>query len=432
MTNFFQNLPIPKELRDALNSETSTEDGSGGVSAAPRTAKFIVGNELAGDTIDVCDFLDPGNCTGIAAALAAATALGTGCDIYLRPGTYDTTAVGAPALPMELPPTPTDPTFGPSCAIRTVPSPRLALDLGGFHEPAGARIVVGDQRHIFAPTGVSVVDFEGLFFDVLPSEEPSGDVMVGGPTGQGALLLGTFTRCQVRLPAEPSVTETLGYLFFTNVIGGQFASCDIFGNYKNGEAGGTFLAAISAAALVSDCTVVGVDYCVTASASGPLTAVNNFLSGSDGCIYAGSTLIAHGNYIQYSGSNGLTVEGAGSSVAGNTFVGPGATGTAVNISGDYCTFTGNTLSNYADGLILASNGCSVSGNTFLSDGATAGIIVAEDNNVITGNVVSGDHTVGIDVQATANRTLITSNNVTLAATAIVDAGTDTITDNNIT
>lgn len=97
MTNFFQNLPIPKELRDALNSETSTEDGSGGVSAAPRTAKFIVGNELAGDTIDVCDFLDPGNCTGIAAALAAATALGAGCDIYLRPGTYDTTAAGAPA-----------------------------------------------------------------------------------------------------------------------------------------------------------------------------------------------------------------------------------------------------------------------------------------------------------------------------------------------
>lgn len=52
MTNFFQNLPIPKELRDALNSETSTEDGSGGVSAAPRTAKFIVGNELAGAYVE--------------------------------------------------------------------------------------------------------------------------------------------------------------------------------------------------------------------------------------------------------------------------------------------------------------------------------------------------------------------------------------------
>jgi len=36
MTNFFQNLPIPKELRDALNSETSAEDGSGGGSRTTR------------------------------------------------------------------------------------------------------------------------------------------------------------------------------------------------------------------------------------------------------------------------------------------------------------------------------------------------------------------------------------------------------------
>ena len=35
MSNFFQNLPLPKELRDALNSETSTVDGSGAPSTGP-------------------------------------------------------------------------------------------------------------------------------------------------------------------------------------------------------------------------------------------------------------------------------------------------------------------------------------------------------------------------------------------------------------
>ena len=391
--------------------------GPPGTAADHQTAKFIVGNELAGDTIDVCDFLDPGNCTGIAAALAAATALGTGCDIYLRPGTYDTTAVGAPTLPMELPPSGFDPTPGPATTIRTAPSPRLMIGLGGFHEPAGARIVVGDQRHIFAPTGVSVVDLEGLFFDVLPSEEPSGDVMVGGPTGPGSVLIGTFTRCQVRLPSEPSGTETLRYLFFMQEIGGQFASCDILGAYKNGEFGGTFLTAISAATLVSDCTVVGVDYCVIASDSG-LTAVNNLLSGSDNCIYSESMLIAHGNYFEYSGSTGLTV--GGGSVIGNTFVGPGSTGTAVMIVSSSCTFTGNTLGFYADGLIIEANECSVSGNTFLSTESTVGILVTGGDNVITGNIVHGDHTVGISIQSTANNTLITGNNIVGATVADID------------
>lgn len=52
MTNFFQNLPIPKELRDALNAETSTEDGSGGGSRTVRRlvdSDGVVGTgELAG------------------------------------------------------------------------------------------------------------------------------------------------------------------------------------------------------------------------------------------------------------------------------------------------------------------------------------------------------------------------------------------------
>lgn len=51
---------------------------------APRA---IVGNALEGDTLFVCDFLDPGDGTGIQAALAALPA--NGGDVWVRPGTYD-------------------------------------------------------------------------------------------------------------------------------------------------------------------------------------------------------------------------------------------------------------------------------------------------------------------------------------------------------
>lgn len=417
-----QSIPIP--------AHRASSGGPPGSSADHQTAKYIVGNEPAGDTLAVCDFLDPGNGTGIEAALAAATALGTGCDIYLRPGTYDTTAVGAPTLPMELPPATIGATFGPTTTIRTVPSARFQSAAGAFAEPSGARIVVGDQRHILTPTGAaSILYCEGVFFDVLASSASTGSVMVGSVPGPGSLLLGTFNRCQVRLPQGTEATETLSYIFST-VAGGQFTSCDILGEYKNGEAGGTFLTAIYAATDVTDCTVAGVDYCISSAQSGRLAAANNVLSGST-CIFSDAVLIASGNYMAWTGPTCLQIEGSGSSVVGNNFLGPGSNGTAVLVAAGACTVSGNHMAGYAVGIQLSS-GCSVSGNTLESSGATTGILVDGDNNVISGNVVYGGHTVGINVSATANRTLIVSNNVTLAVTPIVDAGTGTITGFNIT
>lgn len=49
-------------------------------------AEIIVGNAPAGDTLADCDFLDPGNGAGIAAAFAAAPA--GGAHIYIRRGSY--------------------------------------------------------------------------------------------------------------------------------------------------------------------------------------------------------------------------------------------------------------------------------------------------------------------------------------------------------
>lgn len=77
------------------NTPASTRDHQ-----APR---IIVGNALAGDTIDVCDYLDAGDGAQIQAALVQAGLLnaGLGVDVHLRPGTY-TLASGPLVVPYQV------------------------------------------------------------------------------------------------------------------------------------------------------------------------------------------------------------------------------------------------------------------------------------------------------------------------------------------
>jgi hypothetical protein len=71
---------------------------SSGAFTDRRTAKVIVGNALNGDTAADCDFLDPGDGSGIAAAIAA---LPAEADLFLRAGTYDL-SLGAETGPFVL------------------------------------------------------------------------------------------------------------------------------------------------------------------------------------------------------------------------------------------------------------------------------------------------------------------------------------------
>lgn len=66
-------------------------------------AMAVVGNATAGDTADMCDFLDPGDGTGIEAAIAAVDAAGGG-DVVCRSGTYDFVSGGV-VTPMVVPAT---------------------------------------------------------------------------------------------------------------------------------------------------------------------------------------------------------------------------------------------------------------------------------------------------------------------------------------
>lgn len=61
--------------------------GGGGQTQDHQAPVIIVGNALSGDALFVCDFLDPGDGSGIEAALAAATAKRGA--IWIRAGVYD-------------------------------------------------------------------------------------------------------------------------------------------------------------------------------------------------------------------------------------------------------------------------------------------------------------------------------------------------------
>lgn len=63
------------------------------------TYRFVVGNALEGDTLAICDFLDPGDGTGLEAAIAACDGVGS---IFVRRGLYDL-VTGGVVTPIAIP-----------------------------------------------------------------------------------------------------------------------------------------------------------------------------------------------------------------------------------------------------------------------------------------------------------------------------------------
>lgn len=87
---------LPRIDRGALGG------GGNGQTQDHQTARIIIGNEPAGDTLFVCDFLDPGDGSGIEAALAAAS---SPSDIWIRSGVYNLgagTVTGPLVIPADI------------------------------------------------------------------------------------------------------------------------------------------------------------------------------------------------------------------------------------------------------------------------------------------------------------------------------------------
>lgn len=83
---FYAPLAIVEWLAGVVDSVHDCRSIIDPLAGDKRTAKIIVGNALNGDTLEVCDFLDPGDGTGIEAGLAAAS---SGSDVFIRAGVYD-------------------------------------------------------------------------------------------------------------------------------------------------------------------------------------------------------------------------------------------------------------------------------------------------------------------------------------------------------
>jgi len=117
--------------------------------------KYLVGNELAGDTTDTTGtaagftyYSDPGDGTGIAAALfAAGTVPG---DVWIRPGTYTTTA------PFTVPPDVAVRGAGPSTIIVGDPG---TINQGLFTMRAGSSLRSMSLEHSEPAASVGVTNF---------------------------------------------------------------------------------------------------------------------------------------------------------------------------------------------------------------------------------------------------------------------------------
>ena len=188
-----------------------------GATTDRRTAYYVVGNALNGDTAVVCDYLDVGDGVQLQAALAAA---GVGRDVYVRPGVYDL-GLGAAVAPLVV--------------------------------PNYVRVRGAGREHTKILT------------------KSSGD--------QGAFQLGTHSvvediGAQVAIPIGPCSGSTAVFQLMSDYASCHRTSVDFLGPWTPVEAGFTALRACYQAALpffipVNDCQFVDC----TAGLSGPVPAL---------------------------------------------------------------------------------------------------------------------------------------------------------------
>lgn len=221
----------------------------------PNIQGVVVGNAVLGDTLNNCDFLDPGDGTGIAAAVASLT-YGKRT-IWLRPGLYDFSLVTTPALPITLAHYVDPNLYAP---------PRVIME--ALYRDT-VRFKVGASRWIFstAPFGGSFYDAQLDLVDVAfeftdDGIAQTGQTVVGAPGGNGIL---SFTRVSAFLPYynnAPSLTETLesfaegSGIYLDNVYINAT-------NYANGTAGGTEFVCLrtpnGAVTVKNNCQLLGGD-----------------------------------------------------------------------------------------------------------------------------------------------------------------------------
>lgn len=190
--------------------------GGGGNTEDIRSYRVIVGNELEGDTEDVCDVLDPGDGSGIASALSAASSR---TDIFLRSGIYTLTSVTAPLAVPE--------------GVRLIGAGEGSIDGLGGGDPQ-TEIVGPDQDDQQILTLAANASLEEMR---LTNPTPEGETSGASP----ALVLGSgggqrIIRCTAFMqPAGSNERTQVEFFAFDDKSLVRVHQCSIFGAPKGGQ-----------------------------------------------------------------------------------------------------------------------------------------------------------------------------------------------------
>lgn len=308
-----------------VGSQVPVFAGGGGTTPPPVTGPdrrgpcIIVGNAPAGDTTDDCDILDPGDGTGIAAAITQAGL--TSGDIWIRCGTYDFSLGSSPATPLVLPFVATQIRgAGPSTILNT---DEVSRTLFQFLGPT----VLSDMTIQSPAPGAGAVGDFILDLQFATSPELRNLVVTLATTnGNESLVsaIGGFFSTQAALsnlrlnidPASLLAIDGINAALFLSTID----NCRI-------TASGTGVVLSGSLNSVSNCTVfAGIGYnlaavqnVVTGGTVNAVTTVLTISNGAGGCVMSGVVGVRQGGVGI--GTPGAVIEAnsAGNLVTGNTF-----------------------------------------------------------------------------------------------------------------
>jgi hypothetical protein len=250
--------------------------GGGGGTADLRTATIIVGNATHGDTLDDCDILDPGDGTGIAAALAASA---FSDDVFIRGGVY---TLGVGVGPLVVPDAVSVRAGGAGAAliICAVSGDQGMFSLGvgcrlegltlGYNTFGGVGPFAGSTALVDVPLGNGVEIVNCAFTGSGPAGGagvPVIDTVIEFGSDNGSRVIncriqqGSFFSEGVQLVGI-RVKRDAGFVWQSVVTGTLISGCDIGISFENSRGG-----------IVSGCTLsfienVGIQHLVTGNEGG--------------------------------------------------------------------------------------------------------------------------------------------------------------------
>lgn len=207
-----------------------------------REASIIVGNELAGDNANTCDYLDIGDGSQLAAAIAVAAAAAK--DVFVRRGTYDLGLAGSPVNRITIPAGVRVRGAGPH---QTIIQTKLSGDGGAF--VLEERAILEDV-YVFAPTPTGAqVGTEGIISLIGDQAEArrvrvecdGGWVTISDPTW--VALNGAFFVSSSLLSGSAKLVDCYGLdlVRLTELGGSPFYGIGVFGGTGSEISGCTIL-----------------------------------------------------------------------------------------------------------------------------------------------------------------------------------------------